>query len=276
MSGNPLLLPARYTTQSKPSTDNRLASSVVWASQDDISSEFDVPYSPIITQSDTPQPPYPGGLRRRLGRALLPTVLVLSANHRKPRPRSLWDRVVFVWFCACLFLLSYTLAGFGYSGHDYATCTLSTSYALSSAQSGAEASSVLLKGIVRENQEGEGMDWVEDGGLIKDHRAVPESYHLADVTAELLNPAPATAPPDRIHEGPQNKHKYHACMANLPAPRKLADNNPFDLEPFLEGGGYGNDGQPFALKIHVPQDGPSSRAGYHGENSKRCRGSGRC
>lgn len=259
---------------------------VVWASQDNISSEFDVPYSPVIEQSVTQKFPDPGGFGQRLKHALLPEVLV-SFLSTKSRQRSLWDRVVFVWFCGCLFLLSYVLAGFGYSGHDITTCTLFTSgpsYTIASALSDMTAPSAsLLKGVIMMDNEAEGEkpDWEGDGCQPEDYHIATASFRISDAsTVELpvFNSASTTTSLESPHEHTLKPHDAQAPMANLPTFHHFAHhaNDPFDLEPFFDGGGYGNDGQPFALKIHIPQDMSSSHAVHHGENSRRCRGSGRC
>jgi hypothetical protein len=263
MSGNPLLLPARHTARPNRFMQNQRASTMVWASQSDISSEFDVPYSPIVDQSDTQKPPHPGGLGRRLVRALLPAALValLSVHSIKSRPRSLWDRVVFVWFCGCLFLLSYMLAGFGYPGHDDANCTMITgtpSYTITNYISVNRTSFAgLLQGALAKGLKGDKLNWREGDAIAE------------PIVSKSL---PTVMPLGHSH----NQRETQAPMARFPPLHLAGRKDPFDLEPFFDGGGYGDDGQTFALKIHILQDATSSGAVYHGGNSRRCRGSGRC
>jgi hypothetical protein len=287
MSGNPLLLPSKHSARPNRSMQNQQSTCLVWASQDNLSSEFDVPYSPIINEpSDLQKSPDPGGLGQRLKHALLPAILValLPSGTTKSRPRSLWDRVVFVMFCGCLFLLSYMLAGFGYSGHDDTTCTsFSTGPTAPSALSDTMAPSTsLLKGPTNEDLE-ESLNWESDESQHQDHRIMMESFHVSDASTFELpvsNSAPTAPSSEHSHESPLKQHDAQVPIANPPNLRYFANrvNDPFDLEPFFDGGGYGygNDGQAFALKIHIPPDSSSSRAVHHGENSKRCRGSGRC
>ena len=261
---------------------NQLAASVVWVSQDDISSEFDVPYAPVTQNSDIKKLPYPGGLGQRIKYALRPSVpvAVFPYHGTKVRPRSLWDRVVFVWFCGCLVILSYTLAGFGYSGHDHATCALfaTSSHAPTSAHTDMKAaSSSSVEGIIGRGMDRERPDGVENGSLMKDPRAVLESSHAPDPTTKPLvsNSEPTATSIEHPLDSPLKQRGAQPLMANLPPFRHLPGNDPFDLESFFDGGGYGNDGQPFALKVHIPQDGSQSHVIYRG-NSKRSRESGRC
>ena len=241
-----------------------------------------MPYTPIIEQSDTRKSPRLGGLVR-LKHALFPYILValLSPDPAKARPRSLWDRAVFVWFFGCLLVLSYTLAGFGYSGHDHATCTLFTnmpSYTSASAIIDTTALSPSLLKVVGSDAEVKRLGWERDGGLTKDHRSVLGRSRGSDDTAEPLvfKSAPTTSPFEHANENPRNPHDPQVSIANLPTLPRLVGHDPFDLEPYFDGGGYGNDGQPFALKVHIPQDDSSTRTVYHSENSRRCRGTGWC
>lgn len=243
-----------------------------------------MPYSPIINEpSDLQKSPDPGGLGQRLKHTLLPAILVvfLPSSTTKSRPRSLWDRVVFVMFCGCLFLFSYMLAGFGYSGHDDAMCTsFSTGPTAPSALPDTMAPSTrLLQGTTHEDVE-ERLDWEEYGSQLGDRRIMMESFHDSDASTSVSNSVPTASSSEHSHENPLKKNDAQVPIVNLPILRYFANrvNDPFDLEPFFDGGGYGygNDGQPFALKIHIPLDSSSSRAVHHDENSKRCRGSGRC
>ena len=146
------------------------------------------------------------------------------------------------------------LAGFGYSGHDYANCTVITgtpSHTITNHLSIKRTSFAgLLQDASPKELEGDMLDWREGG-------ATAEPIVLKSVM-----------PLRHSH----NQHETQAPMAKFPPGRK----DPFDLESFFDGGVYGNDGQPFALKIHISQDATSSGAVYHGGNSRRCRGSGRC
>lgn len=103
MSDRTLLLPSRYGRE-----------------QGDISSEFDTPYSP------TQNHPYPRGRYVMKGSTIASPSLKLFSRYGGPLinalPRLLWDRVVLACFCGCFVLFSYSLAGLGYAGHDYAAC----------------------------------------------------------------------------------------------------------------------------------------------------------
>src|ERR1700685_3259487 len=87
---------------------------------------------------------------------------------------------------------------------------------------------------------------------------------------------PTTSPFEYAHENSCNPHDPQVSIAKFPILPRLFGQDPFDLEPYFDGGGYGNDGQPFALKVHIPQDDSSTRTVYHSENSRRCRGTGWC
>jgi len=264
---------------------NQQSTCLVWASQDNLSSEFDVPYSPIINEPfDLQKSPDFGGLGQRIKHTLLPAILaaLLPSSTTQSRPRSLWDRVVFVMFCGCLFLLSYMLAGFGYSGHDDTTCiSFSTGPTAPSALPHTMAPSIsLLNGNTDEDVE-DRLNWEGDGSQLQDHCIMMENFHVSDAsTLELpaSHSVPTASSLEHSHESPLEQHDAQVPIANPPTFANRV-NDPFDLEPFFDGGsyyGYGNDGQPFALKIHVPLDSSSSRAVHHGDNFKRCRGSGRC
>lgn len=121
MFGNNLLLPSRHAARP-------LRSVQLW-NQDEISSEFDTPYSLIIQYPPTQKPPHPHIRGHYAKERMIPTSLnrrFLFHSGGRPSnvlPQFLWERLVFACFFISLLLLSYSLAGLGYAGHDYATCT---------------------------------------------------------------------------------------------------------------------------------------------------------
>lgn len=259
MSPNTLLLP----TRSHDSTQDTKNSDFVWE-QTYAKNIIDEPYSPIIKQEDTEGPPDPGWLdgsqKQSVRQGLAGWFLRRRPGKVLDGPQSLWDRVVLFLFCFCCVLLLYTLAGFGYSGHDHTACSSLTNLP-------PTTTTTLVEDVTKfpriwEKNLGDDADmdplgWTETNEL---EAGQPHALGHAQLQENVENVSLISTPTvsrflhnHAYFHDPQffaerltaNPHVVH----RLRSPPVGVDDDSFDIDKFFDTRNHRNDGKPFALKI---------------------------
>jgi hypothetical protein len=188
---------------------------------------------------------------------------ITRGSHIAKNDATLWDRIVFVAFCGCLLLFLHALAGFGALEEDAISTKLlqpGLPYSRQANPDGKRSCGVL---------QADGNDYMtrvmescEEDGLAM-NRALPCTDGCFSVRA--ATPEEAVLAPTPAATDTQSSYS-HLQPASLLQP--LYD--PFDLEPFFDADEYDNNGQPFALKIHVEEMVTMQSSG----NVRRCQASG--
>lgn len=259
MFGNNLLLPSRHTARSRRSVQI----SHLWK-QDEISSESDTPYSPI----QKPPHPYIRGhyAKERMLPARLDRKFLSRSGGRLSNalPRFLWDRVVFACFCYCVLLLSYSLAGLGYAGHDYATCNSFNSYTIIKALSAVSTNISQAPAPKAERGLGEErLRWKIGATLSTAFRSVLGSA-VSTGASEVTIATPFPTSTDAM----VNPQEMYEPLITSFASRTYTANHERNV---FGGHDYGDGGRPFAQKTLSQRDGFARMVNNRDANSEKRR-----
>lgn len=246
MFGNNLLLPSRQAARPRRPVQNGQISS-------------DTPYSPVIQYSPTQKIPHPHIRGHYAKERVIPARLDRKFFSRSggrvsnALPRYLWDRVIFACFCGCVLLLSYSLAGLGYAGHDYATCssfnnhsytTTRALHAVTTTPTNARKAPKAERGLGEER-----LEWKIDPTSSLGYRYPLKVSSLTDAAGKMIPTLFPTLTTAMDH--PQEM--YESSTTGVASLTYIVSTD--HAKRLISGHEHGNDGSLFAHRIHNQPDG---------------------